>query len=323
MALEFRGNTTASAVAPTTATRPREAGDLLDARMAEVADQASTIVAGSSTTVLRITDTHRSRFGGAADTNVGTMVLVEGGVAMITTKADGAVGGDDLTVTPALPVIPTLGAVVFGGVNWTPITTGYLSHWIEMYLGPVTRIVLPGWSHSIRLEGMVANEIPRWVFSGPCDSHLTGDVTRPWTPTFDLTLPRAARTMRVVLDGVAIIAKAVPLIDLGLDVKPHTSVTGAHGKDGHTVVGRMSMGTIKIDMEDGADEIERFEGGQVMSLLVQHGDTAPGCVAAFMPRIQYTGAPIALEEGTYVHEIPFRILASTTTGVEDLTVTAF
>jgi hypothetical protein len=321
-ALEVQGPTGVSSGA-TLATRATEAGDVLDSMMTENRDGATAISgAGSTTTAITVTTATGTQADGRV--RIGSAVLVDGEVAFVTAMVDGAGSADTMTVTPALGAAPVAGRAVQGGVCYTPLypETGHRTHGFWLLKGGSLWRRLYGAMPNIKLEGMLDEEIPRWMMEWKADGHYSHGAGAVdfgaflyATERFPLgtrRVPRPGRASLVKLNGTSIGARAFTL-DLGYTIESKGVVTGLDKTEGMFVNKRLTKGTLSVWVESNAN-IERFERGAKMELVVQSGSTQGETLAVWMPKVQWTGAPVAKESGGLVHEIPFKVLESEITG---------
>lgn len=328
---------------------PLEAHDLLNSILYNargngiatgLGDGSSTVGAGSTTGAVTIPSGHRERF------TIGNAILVEGAVTLITGTTDGGAGLDTLTISPGLPVIPTVGAAVTGGVNYRPRNNataawvglltasaadpsvvvqasagGFRSHTIEAYLNGMRKLYY-GWHFDLEIGGLSQNAIPSLKFTGPQDNCMVQSIANLYAPTFTTAVPRPSKASRAVIGGTTYSTVLEASVKVGYEIQPITSVAGtAHGRNGHMVTGRMTAGTMRIWMEDAA-QWNLWERAAEQTLVLQVGSVTAGTVAFVAPAIQYTGVELTRESGGFTANIAFDVLRSNIASVDDFTYVA-
>jgi len=305
----------------TAATRPTEAGDILNSMFTENADAATAVTAGSTTTSINVTTATGVQADGRF--RIGSVVLINGEATMIQAMTDGGGSDDVWTVSPALSAAPGAGAGVYGGVCYTPLypETGHRTHGIWCLHGGTEWRCLYGCAPNIKVEGFTEGEILRWMLEWTGDGHFTftpSNAFSAWTyanerfPIGVRRVPTTGRNTIIKLDGTIIQAKAFTL-DYGFTNQPEGTVTGQDQTYGIHTAKRETTGTLTVWMTDDG-YIEKFERAAKMELVVQKGSVQGEAFVFHMPQIQFTGMPVSKDGMGFQHEIPFKVLESSVTG---------
>ncbi len=269
-----------------TPTRPWQGVPLFGALGGESIHAGSKIVAGSTTTVLKVTATHGARFN-AGD---GILVTVSGTNEFAIIKN---IAGDDLTLLFALSGVPSVGADVFACVSYFPTDTSTQSLTMQHARA---QNAASQWTHNACAITGLTIETPRDGMLGFGVS-LTGG---PWTgpSAQSISTAPASQTMSAPLASVrafqvlqlasSTTRAHVPFESVSFRVEPGMLLTPDVGG---TVEGLSSV--MRSSFSASADVVVRndpayrtgWDPSQVYALVYcvyQGSGTTRGCVAVVM-----------------------------------------
>jgi len=263
------------------------------------APSTSAVVAGSTTTELRITDTHGANFA------VGQVVAVED----ITTGVDEArritaidstpVGYDALTVTPAFSLAPTASKAVKGSATYVPAETGHRSYTV------VVQMHDQRWKFSgcdIRVSGLaewVAGQLPMLGVEIKGDSRIdpvaASSVFGPQNPP-SKTGP--ALLAGVVMDGATEQSCTSMSVDFGWEVSDQLAWAG---RVQHRVTDRKTTGKV-VTWNDAITVPAGLDADPTVALLMYGGSISGGMVGFDAPNAKVADFDLPDTDGMGQHD---------------------
>ena len=317
------GNGTAG-VAPPELDRP------LSALMTKTTNTGESIVADAANTVQTVQITN----GTAAQFNVGSLCLDSfGRVAMVYTTGAGGGGYDEVTVHPPFFTSPEdiAGQVLYGGVTYTPKSTGHKTMTLDYFEGGITNVHLYGGMPKIKIADFARNRVPKMVFDFTGNHYVETNYAQPsgLTPSFDTIRPIDAKDAYAILStGTVGSSTEVRLtlesaeIDFGIEIGQEDAFSLPDAVYGNRYLGHMCTVNV-VGFWDTASpsntyaEVQRYLGGQQFTLLLQHGKVPGNTVAFYAHRCEWLDPQHSEAGGLRKISFKAKVCASDATSIPD------
>jgi hypothetical protein len=231
---------------------------------------------------------------GATVADAGTLAAGDAVLIAVTGHADSPfvrvltdVTGAALTWAPALPVAPSVGDAIKGGITYKLTTDLAISLCMAHYLADFKRELLGAGINELAMT-FDANEEPRVTASGPAKEQLTGTTQgQPSAFTAVGGNPPSGLIGELVIDGAAYLFKSLEVsIGNGLQIRNQE-----YGVNGGTEIYRQGRREITLSLEVFAETestlYDLAEAGTNVSLLKQTGRTEGNIVAIYAPIVEF------------------------------------
>lgn len=243
-------------------------GLLRAAGFAESLGTSVNVEAGSTTTSIVIATASWENF------VIGQAVVYNGNMRYITAMADGGVGpSDTITVTPALPVAPTAGAVLYGVANYRKTTDGDVLGCVLEYEVDGERITMTGCKGNVALSDG-PKLAAAWAFSV---DHWTREIeAAPYNPGTAYTTAEAIQgaDRRAWLSTVGVdIMGWTASLNTAVAARMTQGTNGVNGRKGYQVTGYAAGMTFQelLGSSGELDQDDRFGARTAKDVIIVHG----------------------------------------------------
>lgn len=316
--LPLKGSGTAAGDA-TYGVAPPELALPLRAALSPAVSRGNTCGAGSTTTVVQVAN------GTEAYHPIGTVMLFDGRATVVqATAADGA-NPDDITVSPALHRAPAATEIVYGGYSYEPKLTGHNTMTLDAYVGGVTNVKLyGGLITSMKLTDFARNSVPKIVLGFQGAYFLETPVATPtaFSPTFDTVRPQDAKDCHVILGASTRLILRDATVDFGFASTSEDSFALPGGVYGGRITDMKPVITLTASLDTASPnntyaELQRYQGGQTFSLMLQHGKERGKVVVFYAHKCAWLSPDHGVTDGLRTLTFTVEVLASDLTTMPD------
>ncbi len=277
----------------------------------QVSSHADVIAAGSTTTVIRLSDPHVAYF------QVGNIIVIKEPGAHSShaiTAIDTTPGAATITILPAAPGVPSNGTDISLSTTYYPANSGHTPLSLSYYWANTIREAAIGCKvTSLSIDNFTVGQIASFNFGLEGLSFTEVDGAAPHTPSYDTGIPPLILQACVYQDGVD-----VPLNSFTLSLDNSlgfiTSTCSADGKISSRITERSIKGTMNPYKDDtSVAQFTRFNTNTPFTLCafafnpsaVSGEITMGSVVGIYLPNCLITSKKVADQDGILTDEIEF------------------
>ena len=236
----------------------------------------------------------------------GSMYATEAGDILMCS----AYSSPNATPSPSLRTAPGSGETCYGITTYTPSEGANSALSVQRWLGDGVKIEVYGALPQISLTGSRGDFLRIACNFTATDGYRVSG-SRPWRPKLSTVNPVRLTDVRAVLGGTTLDLISFS-VDLGQRIVAKGGLKDANEQGGVELVGDEPTGELVAIVDSTAlDQLERFQSGEEMTLLLQAGAGLgfPGILGFWAYRVVYTGATFGDADGLVQITLPFAVVA--------------